>query len=118
MDSWRSLEPHLVVCRERHANATFFQPFVGYTTRKQTTYTINSESTYDWKNDQWTAPINLMVAQLVKVGGKPLQFQVGYRYHVEKPATVPITVCVSVSSSCIRDDFVQPVLHHSVVSKQ
>lgn len=62
---------------------------MGYTTRKQTTYTINSESTYDWKNDQWTAPINLMVAQLVTVGGKPLQFQVGYRYYVEKPANGP-----------------------------
>jgi hypothetical protein len=100
-------------------NATFFQPSVGYTTRKQTTYTINSESTYDWKNDQWTAPINLMVAQLVKVGGKPLQFQVGYRYYVEKPANGPNNgLRFSVSSSCIRDDFVQPVLHHSVVSKQ
>jgi hypothetical protein len=49
-------------------------------TKKQTTYTINSESTYDWKQDQWTAPINLMVAQLVKVGGKPMQFQAGYRW--------------------------------------
>jgi hypothetical protein len=70
-------------------SATFFQPFVGYTTRKQTTYTINSESTYDWKNDQWTAPINLMVAQLVKVGGRPMQFQLGYRYYIDRPSNGP-----------------------------
>jgi hypothetical protein len=66
-------------------NATFVQPFVGYTTPKQTTYTVNSESTYDWEHRQWTAPVNLMVAQLVKIGGMPVQLQGGYRYYLDKP---------------------------------
>ena len=67
-------------------NATFLQPFVSFTTPKQTTFTINTESTYDWANSQWTVPLNASVAQLVKLGKLPLQFQIGARYYAEKPA--------------------------------
>jgi len=70
-------------------NATFLQPFLAYTTKKQTTFTINSESTYDWEHEQWTAPINLMVAQLVKVGKMPIQFQVGGKYYIDGPQNTP-----------------------------
>ncbi|MCB1125381.1 MAG: transporter [Verrucomicrobiae bacterium] len=70
-------------------NATFLQPFISYTTPKQTTFTINSESTYDWEHEQWTTPVNLMVGQLVKVGGTPVQFQVGGKYYVAGPDAAP-----------------------------
>ena len=29
-------------------NATFLQPFLTYTTKRQTTFSLNTESTYDW----------------------------------------------------------------------
>jgi len=64
-------------------NATFLQPFLAYTTKKQTTFTLNTETTYDRENRQWTVPLNLMVAQLVKIGKQPIQFQVGGRYYAE-----------------------------------
>lgn len=70
-------------------NATFLQPFLTFTTPKQTTFTINTESTYDWANSQWTVPLNASVAQLVKVGKLPLQFQIGARYYAAKPANGP-----------------------------
>jgi len=70
-------------------NATFLQPFLTFTTPKQTTFTINTESTYDWANSQWTVPLNASVAQLVKLGKLPLQFQIGARYYAEKPANGP-----------------------------
>ncbi len=70
-------------------NSTFLQPFLAYTTKKQTTFTINSESTYDWQHEQWTVPINLMAAQLVKVGKRPVQFQIGAKYYAEGPSTAP-----------------------------
>jgi hypothetical protein len=70
-------------------NATFLQPFLNYTTKKHTTFTLNSESTYDWENEQWTVPLNLGVAQLLKVGKLPVQFLVGGRYYAEKPANGP-----------------------------
>lgn len=70
-------------------NATFLQPFVAYTTKKQTTFTFNTETTYDWKNEQWTVPLNLLVAQLVKIGKLPVQFQVGGRCYAEHANTGP-----------------------------
>ncbi len=66
-------------------NATYLQPFLSYTTAKHTSYSLNTESTYDWRNEQWTVPINLMVAQLVKIGELPVQFQIGGRVYADAP---------------------------------
>jgi len=66
-------------------NATFLQPFVSFTTKTFTTYGLNTESTYDWPHSQWTVPLNASVSQLVKIGGKPVQFQLGFKYYAEKP---------------------------------
>ena len=70
-------------------NATYLQPFLTYTTKSLTSFSINTESTYDWKNEQWTVPINAMVTQLLKIGGQPLTLQVGYRYYAEVPSNGP-----------------------------
>ncbi|MFO1515012.1 MAG: transporter [Verrucomicrobiota bacterium] len=70
-------------------NATFLQPFLSFTTKTYTTFTLNTESTYDWDNSQWTVPLNLMVAQLVKIGKMPVQFQIGGRYYAERPMNGP-----------------------------
>jgi hypothetical protein len=70
-------------------NATFLQPFVSFTTKKATTFTLNSESTYDWANDQWTVPLNFMVQQLVKIGKQPVALVAGARYYADKPADGP-----------------------------
>lgn len=66
-------------------NATYLQPFVSFTTKKQTTFTLNTESTYNWEDSQWTVPINFSVAQLVKLGGSPVQFSIGARWYAESP---------------------------------
>jgi hypothetical protein len=73
----------------REVNATFLQPFVSFTTPKQTTYGLNAESTYNWNSDEWTIPFNLTISQLVKIGGHPVQFMVGGRYYAESPAGGP-----------------------------
>jgi hypothetical protein len=70
-------------------SATFLQPFVNYTTKRHTTFGFNTESTYDWENEQWTVPFNLFVTQLVKLGKLPVSFQVGGRYYAEKPSGGP-----------------------------
>jgi hypothetical protein len=56
---------------------------VSYTTKTFTTFGLNSESTYDWENCQWTVPVNVMVTQLLKLAGQPISFQLGWRYYVE-----------------------------------
>jgi hypothetical protein len=73
----------------RNVNSTFVQPFVSYITKTKTTFTLNSESTYDWNESQWTVPVNVMVAQLVKIGKLPVQFAVGGRYYAEGPSGAP-----------------------------
>lgn len=66
-------------------NATYMQPFVSFTTPKARTYTLNAESTYDWENRQWTAPINVMIQQLVTIGKQPVAFTGGIRYYLDAP---------------------------------
>ncbi len=66
-------------------NAMFLQPFVSYSTPHATSYTVNLESTYDWNNSQWTVPLNLMVAQVIKIGDQPVQLFAGARYYLDKP---------------------------------
>lgn len=69
----------------KDVSATFLQPFFGYTTKTYTTFMLNMESTYDWKSEQWTVPLNLVVNQMVKIGGMPLQLSLGGRYYADKP---------------------------------
>jgi len=70
-------------------NATFLQPFVNYTWPTATTLGLNTETTYDWTGRQWTVPVNLTLAQLVKFGGQPVQFTLGARYYAESPENGP-----------------------------
>jgi hypothetical protein len=66
-------------------NATFMQPFMSYITSTKTTITLNSESTYNWSDQNWSVPVNLIVSQLFKIGSQPMQIGVGPRYWIESP---------------------------------
>jgi hypothetical protein len=62
---------------------------VTYTTQTFTTFGLNTETTYDWENEQGTVPLNGFVQQLFKSGPQPVAFQLGARYYAEKPAGSP-----------------------------
>lgn len=70
-------------------NATFIQPFVAYTFPTATTLTLNLECTYDWRDSQWTVPVNFQVSQLVKFGSQPVQLFAGIRAYPEAPDDGP-----------------------------
>jgi hypothetical protein len=70
-------------------NSTFLQPFVTYTWPTGTTLTLNAEATYDWTAHDLTLPLNLTVSQLMKIGGQPVQFQIGPRYYAVSPDNGP-----------------------------
>jgi hypothetical protein len=70
-------------------SATFVQPFVSYTTPRHTTWGLNTESTYDWKSEQATVPINLQVSQLMRFGRQPVSLALGYRYYADAPEAAP-----------------------------
>lgn len=70
-------------------SATFLQPFISYITASQTTFSLSTESTYDWEANKWSVPINLNVAQLLKVGNQIFQVGGGVRYWAESPKSGP-----------------------------
>ncbi|HEY2713805.1 MAG TPA: hypothetical protein VGI60_14920 [Chthoniobacterales bacterium] len=70
-------------------SATFLQPFVTYTTKTHTTFGLNTESTYDWENSQWTVPLNAFVSQVLKIGKQPISIQLGARYYADGPSGAP-----------------------------
>jgi hypothetical protein len=70
-------------------NATFLQPFCSYITKTKTTFTLNSESTYDWEHEQWTVPLNFIVSQMFSIGSQPMQASLGARYYAEAPDAGP-----------------------------
>lgn len=66
-------------------SATFLQPFLAYVTSTKTTFSLNTESTYDWKDEEWSVPVNVGVSQMLKIGPQILQVQLGARYWADSP---------------------------------
>lgn len=64
-------------------SATFIQPFLAYVTPSKTTFSVNTESTYDWESKQWAVPVNVAVSQMLLVGKRPIQLTAGVRYWAE-----------------------------------
>jgi hypothetical protein len=62
---------------------------VSYTTPEATSFGLNSESTYDWEAEAWTASVNATVAQIVPIGGRPVSFTGGLRYWLDSPPGGP-----------------------------
>jgi hypothetical protein len=72
-------------------NAMFVQPFVSYTDKHSTSYTLNSETSCNWNlhGNQCAVPINAAISQLMKWGTQPVSLQVGVRYYVSRPEGTP-----------------------------
>jgi hypothetical protein len=70
-------------------NATFMQPFLSYTTPDAWTYSLNSESTYDWEADELSMPVNALVTKVTRVGGQLVSVGGGLRYWADSPDNGP-----------------------------
>ena len=66
-------------------SSTYLQPFLSYTTKSFTTFGMNTESTYNWKTEHWSVPINISVTQLLKIGEQRLTLKGGLRYWADSP---------------------------------
>lgn len=80
--SGSSSEPNTV-------NQTYLQPFLSYSTKDAWTFTLNTESSYDWTSEEWSVPINFQVAKIVRFGKLPVQLFGGVRYWAESPISGP-----------------------------
>jgi hypothetical protein len=70
-------------------SSTFLQPFLAKGLGKGRTLSVNFESSYDWKDRQWTAPFNASFSQVMKIGSQMVSLQGGVRYYVEAPTGGP-----------------------------
>jgi hypothetical protein len=71
---------------------TFLQPFLAIGTKGGVTYTLNTESTANWKaasGQEWTVPINFMISKVAKLGKKPISVAAGAGYFLQKPDDGP-----------------------------
>jgi hypothetical protein len=68
---------------------TFMQPFVAYTWPTAWTVSVQSETSYNWKSEQWSIPVNLGVSKLVRWGKLPVSLQGGVGYWAESPDAGP-----------------------------
>ena len=66
-------------------NTTFLQPFLSYTTPTAWTYTLQSESFYDWEDRQWLIPIRVVASKVTRLGSQLVSIGGGVNYWVESP---------------------------------
>lgn len=70
-------------------NRSFVQPFISYTTENAWTFTLQTETAYDWEAEEWAVPVNAVASKLVRIGGKPVSLFGGIRYWADSPASGP-----------------------------
>ena len=61
-------------------SSTYIQPFLAHVTPSAVTYSLNTESTYNWETEEWSVPINFMVSKMLKLGTQLISIQGGVRY--------------------------------------
>jgi hypothetical protein len=66
-------------------SSTFIQPFLSYTTPDAWTFTLQTETTYDWEAEEWTVPINGVVSKVIKISGQLISVGGGVRYWADGP---------------------------------
>jgi hypothetical protein len=70
-------------------NATFLQPFMSYTTSAGLSMTLQTESTYDWENENWTIPVAAVASKVMAIGKQRVSIGGGLRYYVDSPESGP-----------------------------
>ena len=70
-------------------NTSFMQPFISYTTPSAWSATLQTETTYDWQDQQWAVPINFVVTKILKIGDQLVSVGGGVRYWAEGPDRGP-----------------------------
>jgi hypothetical protein len=71
----------------------FLQPFLAYTTKTHTTFTLSTEASANWNNDpgdaKWTVPLIFQISQILKIGKQPISLQIGGKYYTDSPRYGP-----------------------------
>jgi hypothetical protein len=68
---------------------TFIQPFIAYAASGGWTFTVNTQSTYDWIAKEWSVPLLFQVSKLTSIGTQPISLAAGLKYWVQSPDSGP-----------------------------
>jgi len=84
---------------------TFIQPFAAYTWPNAWTVSLQSESTYNWKAEEWAVPVNIAVSKLVRFGKLPVSLQAGTGYWMKSATNGPEGVRLRVQANFVLPKF-------------
>jgi hypothetical protein len=70
-------------------SSTFMQPFIAYNTSDAWTFTLQTETSYDWEGEAWSVPVNVIVSKLLNIEGQMVSLGAGARYWAESPDAGP-----------------------------
>ena len=70
-------------------NRSFVQPFAAYTTPTAWTFSVQSETAYDWQAEAWSVPVNAALSKLTRIGAVPVSLQAGLGWWLETPDAGP-----------------------------
>ena len=70
-------------------DASYFEPWVSYTTKSDTTISLSVETVYDWEASEASIPINFIVDQLFQVGGQYILLGGSIHYWADSPSGGP-----------------------------
>jgi len=66
-------------------SSLFLQPFLAKSIGKGRTISINTETTYNWLNKEWSIPINVAYSKVSKIGNQLVSNQIGAKVFLKTP---------------------------------
>jgi len=66
-------------------SSLFIQPFLAKSIGKGRTISLNTETTYNWKNKEWLIPVNLGYSKVSRLGRQMVSNQVGIKAYLKTP---------------------------------
>ncbi len=74
--------------QRQDVSLTSVQPFLSRSLSNGWSFSLSSETSYNWKasdGDAWTVPLGGSVARVIRIGRHPVSLGGGYYYNVERP---------------------------------
>lgn len=70
-------------------NVSYFEPWLTYTTKAQTSFSVSVETVYDWEAEEASIPVNFIVDQLLQFGGQYVSLGASVKYWADTPPGGP-----------------------------
>ncbi len=72
-----------------NASTSAFQPFMAFTQSSGLTWSVGSETTYDWVDKVWTVPVSAGLSKMFSFGSQKAMLGVEGKYWIARPDSVP-----------------------------